>query len=119
MSKEKHITGLWDFRPRMDEEFSAEMERVLSNIADERTNWRAQREIHITVKLRPISHTREIVGTSYTIVSKLSPVATVVEEMAILPHSDGYSLLSMAKGTQMELSEIMAMDEKVKKEGGL
>ena len=119
MSKEKHITGLWDFRPKMDEEFSVEMDRVISNIADERTNWRAQREIHITVKMRPISHTREIVGTSYTIVSKLSPVSKMEEEMAILPHGDGYSLVSMAKGDQMELSYIMEMDEKVKKEGGL
>lgn len=118
MSKENRVGGLGDLNHgEANRLFSEELRVVLENIADDEADWKLSREITIKVRIKPVSDRRDKVVTSVTVASKLAPRAPEREEMAILASGEDLKLLTMAEGSQMELSDIMEEDRKVREEG--
>lgn len=118
MSKEKRVGGLGDLNHGiLNDLFRVELKTVLENIADDSTDWKAVREINMKVRLRVVSNHRTKVASFFSVSSKLAPKASVAEEMGITTDGEDINLLILAEGTQMELSDIMEIDKKLREEG--
>ncbi len=114
MSKEKKVVGISDFGNGMfDERFHEELEKVLENIADDDTPWKAVREINVKVRIAPVSDRRDKVASSVTVSSKIAQAPATMGEMAITATDKGISLLSPAEGKQLDLMGRMEEDKKV------
>ena len=86
-----------------DELFSAELKKVLTNIADPRTGATATREIVITVKVKP-DEQREVGGVEIKSSAKLAPIAGKKALVYFSRDDDGNVRATTTNPKQMELA---------------
>lgn len=67
----------------LEERFQQELEKVIKNMIDPNTDFKAAREITVKIKFRG-NEQRNIAGVDYSIAAKTAPVKTVLVKSLLL-----------------------------------
>ena len=96
MSKFKKVEGLAGLNQGAVEElFDPELKKVLNNLADNNTSWKAGREINIKIKLRLTSESRDNAISEVSISSKLAQPKA--HESNVFLDFDGKDVIALSK----------------------
>ncbi len=95
--------------------FNRELTKVLENIADENTEWKATRTIVLSIKIVPSDETREQINIAIDGNARLAPVKSS-KSFALLS-SDGTTIRAYQSDIRQALFDEIAIDEAKKNEG--